>query len=145
MHTRTNAARPSSLGEERWPWVLCSFLLVFPLSFARRLTALKYTAGLSVGIVLCLAVVALLYAGGVWPPCDAVEGNEETAAAAASCMYVRAFVGVGEERERGSLVLPLCFDLIRSSSSPAAHKNKTQRDVFPFLLTLVWSTHLTQQ
>lgn len=55
-----------------------------PLSFAPRLTALKYTSGLSVGIVLCLALVTCLYAAGVWDPCalpgieaaDASSGDE---------------------------------------------------------------------
>lgn len=73
------------MGEERWPWVLLAFLLVAPLSFAPRLTALKYTAGLSVGIVWCLALVALLYAAGVWDPCgddDAAAPDEGT------CAYV---------------------------------------------------------
>ncbi len=79
-------AAPASLGEERWPWVLLSFLLAAPLSFAPRLTALKYTASLSVGIVLSLAVVALLYVGGAWDPCEspAAAAEEEEG----TCMYV---------------------------------------------------------
>lgn len=61
---------PADVWEERWVWVTLAFLLVAPLSFASHLSALRFTSGISVGIVLVLTLVALLYAGQVLNPCQ---------------------------------------------------------------------------
>ena len=105
---KKHAAAPASLAEERWPWILLAFLLVAPLSFAQRLTALKYTAGLSVGIVLGLALVALLYAGGAWDACG--EAGASPADGEGTCRWVRfcAFFFVFMYVCREKLVCVLC-------------------------------------
>jgi len=74
QHALTSSA--SDIWEERWLWIVLAFLMVVPLSFQQRLSALRYTSGVSVGIVLCLAVVALMYASGAWNACAGTENPQ---------------------------------------------------------------------
>lgn len=66
----------------RWFWVTVSFAMTIPLTFARSLTALKFTSSLSVSFVITLAVVCLLYMSGALEPCGGQPLQPQT------CRYI---------------------------------------------------------
>jgi amino acid permease len=63
-------ADSASILTSRHFWVVLALLLVLPISFFKTLSALKYTSSFSLVLILSLAVIIIMFAEGIFDPCQ---------------------------------------------------------------------------